>query len=111
MGYFGAKKTKNRYDGKPFLKLVDSFVLKCIGKLDPDQEAILDKLTPKFQETFKCTGTWEEIVIVQLEYPPSIRNEISRLWVKNQEIARINSVSLSPMQFVEMFVAKNITES
>jgi len=44
MGFFGfGKKPQpvDRYAGKPFLKLTDSFVLKCIDELDPAHEALL----------------------------------------------------------------------
>lgn len=46
----------DRYAGKPFLKLVDAFVLKCISALDPTQQAPLVQMAPKFQETFGCPG-------------------------------------------------------
>ena len=77
MGLFGfGKKPQpvDRYAGKPFLKLVDSFVLKAIGELDPSQESLLVQMTPKFQETFACSGSWEEIVISQLQFPPIFAN-------------------------------------
>ena len=108
---FGKKpKTTDRYDGKPFLRLVDSFVLKCIGELHPDQEAALIRLTPKFQEVYASSETWDEIVISQMHFPSNIREEISKLWEKNLIIAEQNDVVLSPEQFVEMFVSSNIGE-
>jgi hypothetical protein len=44
MGFLGfGKKPQpvDRYAGKPFLKLTNSFVLKCIDELDPAHEALL----------------------------------------------------------------------
>jgi len=114
MGFFGfGKKPQpvDRYAGKPFLKLVDSFVLKCIGELDPSQEAILVAMTPKLHATFSTSGTWEDIVIERLNFPETIRTSISTMWSKNQEIAKQNGVTLAPMQFVEMFVASNVEAS
>jgi hypothetical protein len=114
MGIFGFGKkpqTADRYAGKPFLKLIDSFVLKSIGELDPSQESLLVQMTPKFQETFACSGSWEDIVISQLQFPPNIRESIQEIWNKNQDIAKQNGVVLAPMQFVEMFVANNVTDS
>ena len=114
MGLFGfGKKPEpiDRYVGKPFLKLVDSFVLKSIGELDPSQEALLVQMTPKFQEVFSSVGSWEEIVISQLQFSPDIRSAIQAMWVKNQEIAQQNGVTLAPMQFVEMFVSSNVENS
>ncbi|WMW80074.1 hypothetical protein RF679_15680 [Undibacterium cyanobacteriorum] len=112
MGLFGfGKKSQpvDRYAGKPFLKLVDSFVLKAIGELDPSQEALLVQMTPRFQEAYACSGSWEEIVISQLQFPPNIRESVQSMWTKNQAIAKQNGVTLAPMQFVEMFVANNVT--
>lgn len=102
---------QDRYAGKPFLKLVDSFVLKCIDELDVSQENLLLQMTPKLQKTFSHTGSWEEIVMDQLHLGPDVRTTIRTLWAKNQEIAKQNGVVLSPMQFVEMFVANNVTDT
>jgi hypothetical protein len=102
---------QERYAGKPFLKLVDSFVLKCIGALDQPTEAALGQMTPKLRQTFNHTGTWEEIVMHQLGFDPTIRSAIRDLWERNQEIARQNGATLTPMQFTEMFVAKNVSNA
>ena len=96
----------DRYAGKPFLKLVDSFVLKCIGELDPAQEAVLRKMEPKLRQTYSCDGSWDDIIISVLHFSPDIRTSIRDLWLKNQAIARQNQVTLTPMQLVEMFVEK-----
>ena len=114
MGIFGfGKKPEpvDRYIGKPFLKLVDSFVLKCIGELDLSQETMLVKMTPKLQEVYLSGGTWEDIVVAQLHFPPNIGEAIQSMWVKNKNIAKQNGVTLTPMQFVEMFVTNNVEAS
>lgn len=102
---------QDRYAGKPFLKLVDSFVLKCIGELDASQEDQLLQMTPKLQQTFSHSGSWEEIVMDQLHFSPEVRPAIKDLWAKNQDIAKQNGATLTPMQFVEMFVANNVTNT
>jgi len=104
-------KPQDRYKDKPFLKLVDSFVLKCIGKLDPSQEYLLKKMEPKLQGSYNLTGSWDEIVVSQLEFGPDIEEAICGLWVKNQAIAKENGVELSPIEFTEMFVANNVTNT
>lgn len=105
------KEVPDRYAGKPFLKLVDSFVLQCIGELDSSQEALLQQMTPKLQQTFNSSGTWEDIVMSELRFGPEIRTAISELWIKNQGIAKQKGTTLAPMQFVEMFVDNNVTNS
>ena len=54
------------------------------------------------------TGTWEEIVLSQLNLSPDVRASIQALWERNQTIAKQNGVVLTPLQFTEMFVEKNI---
>ena len=108
-GLFKKKQPADRYAGKPFLRLVDAFVLKAIGHLDRSQDAVLQQMTPKLQETFKRAGNWEEIVMAELRFEPEIRTAIRELWEKNQVIARQNGVSLTPQAFTEMFVANNVT--
>jgi hypothetical protein len=101
----------DRYAGKPFLKLVDSFVLKCIGELDSETEAKIREMEPKLRQIYRSDGTWDEIIISELHFSPDIRTAIRDLWVKNQAIAKQQQVTLTPMQFVEMFVAKNVTNA
>ncbi|HEY0061795.1 MAG TPA: hypothetical protein VGC21_06720 [Telluria sp.] len=98
----------NRYEGKPFLKFVDSFILKTIGALDPDMEVKLAAVTPKLRQTFDSEGTWEDIVMEQLDYGPEVRGAIRQLWEANQALARQAGGELTPMQFVTVFVAENI---
>ena len=102
------KPKPDRYAGKPFLKLIDSFVLDCIGELDQSQKAQIEKMLPKLQATFKNNGTWQEIVIEQLKFGPDIRSEVNELWAKNQDIAKQNGATLEPIQFVIMFVDSNV---
>lgn len=101
----------DRYAGKPFLKLVDSFVLNCIGELDPASENTLRQMEPKLRQVYNCEGSWEDVVISVLHFGPDIRTSIRDLWLKNQAIAQAQQATLTPMQFVEMFVEKNVTQA
>lgn len=100
----------NRYAGKPFLLWVDSFILKAIGHLDPVMEAKLEAATPKLRESFNATGSWEDIVMEQLEYTSGVRDSLRALWAENQALAAEAGGELLPMQFVEVFVAENIMD-
>lgn len=115
MGLFNlfkkSPREQGRYIGKPLLKLVDAFVLKCIGELDAKSEAGLRAMEPKLPQIYNCSGTWEDIIIAQLKFPPDIRTEIREMWVQNQEIASERNQTLSPTQFVEMFVEQNVTSA
>lgn len=100
----------NRYAGKPFLVWVDSFILKAIDRLDPEMEAKLEKATPALREAYSTTGSWEEIVMEQLDYTGEVRGAIRELWAENQALAQEQGAELTPMQFVEVFVADNIMD-
>lgn len=100
----------NRYAGKPFLVWVDSFILKAIGRLGPEMEAKLEKATPDLRKAFDSTGSWEDIVMEQLEYTSAVRGAIQELWAENQALAAEQGAELTPMQFVEVFVAENIMD-
>ncbi len=100
----------NRYEGKPFLKFVDSFILKAIGALDPAMAAKLDAATPQLQQAFGSSGSWEDIVIEQLAFEPDVRAQIGALWETNTALARASGGELTPMQFVTVFVADNIMD-
>jgi hypothetical protein len=100
----------NRYAGKPFLVWVDSFILNTIGHLDPEMALKLAKATPRLREAYGSDGSWEEIVMEQLDFDPSVRDAIRTLWEENQQRARAQGGALAPMQFVELFVAENIMQ-
>ena len=108
---FNKKKPTNRYDGKPFLKLVDSFVLKCINELDETQEQLLKEMEPKLQGTYNSTGTWDEIVMQELGFDENVIPAIKDLWEKNIAIAKENKAELSPKEFTIMFVDTNVTNT
>lgn len=68
-------------------------------------------MAPKLQETLSTARTWKEIMIEQLHFPADIQNSIKMMWTKNQGIAKQNGMTLTPMQFVEMFVASNVEDA
>ncbi|MFI5734431.1 hypothetical protein ACIA49_30220 [Kribbella sp. NPDC051587] len=71
----------DRYAGRPFLKLVDSYVLSLIGELDPDTARSLEQLTPKLNEAYGLSGaTWQEVVHSQLQLPPDVAVQVVSGW-------------------------------
>jgi len=84
--------------------------LKCIGELNPSQEALLAAMTPTLQANFSTTGTPDELVTERLHFPSNIRDSVNAKWSKNEQIAKQNGLTLVPMQFVEMFVANKVED-
>ena len=70
----------DRYEGKPFLRLLDSYVLDAIGHLDPEAEAALTRMEPKFQETFGASGDWRTLVAEQMQFPEGMAGAILEMW-------------------------------
>ncbi|MET7278687.1 hypothetical protein ABZS29_10700 [Kribbella sp. NPDC005582] len=71
----------DRYAGRPFLKLVDSYVLSLIGELDPATAESLERMAPKLNETYGLSGaTWQEVVRSQLHLPPDTARQIVDGW-------------------------------
>ncbi len=98
-----------RYQGKPFLRLLELYVFWALGKLSDHDRELLVQMTPKLQQTYSKTGEWHEIIAAVMEFPPHMPTLIQDMWARNQEIAARNRVMLEPQQFAEMFVDSNLT--
>ena len=66
----------DRYAGKPFLRLLECYVLSLIGQLDDGQQEKLHRMEPKLAGVYGAEGTWFEIVGAQMDFPPSMPNQI-----------------------------------
>jgi len=100
--------TKNqRYQGKPFLRLLECYVLKCLDLLSEPDGKNLAAMQPKLAETYGKRGTWDEIIAATMEFPENMPSLICDMWARNREIANANGVTLTPQQFAEIFVDQN----
>lgn len=99
----------SRYDRKPLLRLLELYVLHVIGKISRDDADYMVGITPKLREIYGCSGEWQDIIAASVKLPQHASADIRSMWEKNQEIARINNVTLSPQQFAEMFVDENFS--
>ena len=61
--------TPDRYDGKPFLRLIDCYVLDAIGELDAGQRKTMQAMEPALRTVYEQSGTWQEIVRSQVRLP------------------------------------------
>ena len=97
----------SRYDGKPFLRLLDSYVLKAIGCLDPQQEAGLVAMEPKLAEVYGSTGGWDAIVAGQMDFPEGLSTQILQIWEAGKRKAAELGVVPDPNEFTRQFVDAN----
>lgn len=98
----------DRYDGKPFLRLLDSYVLDAIGHLDADAQANLTRLEPKFHQAFNATGDWRTIVATTMKFPDGMPRAIREVWEKGRvRFVELNKQEPDPAEFTQIFVDKN----
>lgn len=98
----------SRYEGKPFLKLVDFYILKSIGKLEPGQLNALAQIEPKLRETYALQGTWFEIVAKQMDLPDNFSSLINAQWDSYSNYMQQNGLTADPMEFTYRFVDTNL---
>lgn len=95
----------DRYAGKPFLRLLESYVLDAIGHLDPTSEAALTASEPEFRKTFVATGNWREIVVARMQFPEGIQGAIREVWEAGRvRFKEANGSEPDPVEFTRIFV-------
>ena len=102
------RSSKSRYEGKPLLKILESYTLKAIGKLPEEDDNKLHVITPKLAQIYGHRGTWVEIIATIMKFPPNMPTMINEMWERNQTIAIKENLTLTPQQFAEMFVDQNL---
>ena len=98
----------DRYEGKPFLRLLDSYVLDAIDKLDDANAKWLVEAEPYFRETFGGSGSWQDIVAQRMQFPEGMQSAIAETWQKGRvRFVEQNGHEPEPVQFAHMFVDQN----
>ncbi|MES2789671.1 MAG: hypothetical protein V4719_08625 [Planctomycetota bacterium] len=96
-----------RYFGKPFLRLVECYVLEAIGKLSTEDRVRLNDMAPQLRQVYGVDGSWDLIVASVMNFPASLPKQIEGIWIANREKSTSSGEELTPEDFVEMFVDKN----
>ncbi|MBB4840739.1 hypothetical protein HNP52_003836 [Sphingomonas kyeonggiensis] len=95
----------DRYAGKPFLRLLDSYVLDAIGHLDAEQDTKLTAMEPRFREVFGEEGDWRAIVVARMRFPDGIAGAIRQVWDKGRDrFVAANGREPDPVEFTQVFV-------
>lgn len=98
----------NRYEGKPFLRLLDSYVLAVIGHLDEPNRQWLTAAEPHFRATFQHDGTWQQIVAAQMQFPEGMEASITEVWEKGKvRFLEDTGAEPDPVVFTHQFVDTN----
>ncbi len=97
----------DRYAGKPFLRLLECYVLHSAGQLDENQNNTLQRMEPKLREIYGTGGPWMEIVRKQMAFPDTLPAKIQALWDGYVQQARRQGLEPDPNDFALRFVDEN----
>ena len=97
----------SRYVGKPFLRLLDSYVLDAIGELDDHTAAALIAAEPMLFQTFGSAASWREVVTRQMEFPEELADKINQIWQEGNVRAVAAGIVPDPLEFTHVFVDTN----
>ena len=97
----------DRYQSRPFLRLLDSYILDAIGQLGDEPRKGLETMQPRFAKIFGIDQPWQEIVRAQMELPDSLPEQIRMIWAGYLLHAQQQGQPVSPNEFVEQFVNEN----
>ncbi|MEO5939034.1 MAG: hypothetical protein ABIQ43_08500 [Sphingomonas sp.] len=98
----------DRYAGKPFLRLLDSYVLDSIGHLAADAQAMLTRLEPQFHKAFNATGDWRTIVVTTMKFPDGMSGAVREVWEKGKvRFVKEHGHEPDPAEFTRIFVDTN----
>lgn len=100
----------DRYSAKPFLRLLECYVLHAIGQLEDQQRVLLQKMEPKLEHVYAMKGSWLEIVKTQMDLPETLPSQIQDIWEKYLETARQKGVAVNPDKFAAEFVDNNFPD-
>ncbi len=94
-----------RYDGKPFLKLVDAYVIDAIGHMDPATELELTLMETDMQAQTGLTGDWRSMVEQRMKFPPGMVGAIREVWDKGRiKFLASTGREPDPLEFTMHFV-------
>ena len=97
----------DRYEGRPFVRFLDCYVLDAIGELEDPQRRALEAMEPKLAATFNSTGSWQQMVATQMEFPETLPEKIRTIWENGKAKASELGFSVDPSEFTRQFVDTN----
>lgn len=98
----------DRYTDKPFLKLLDCYVLDAIGHLDPKTDADLTSIEPQLHQAFEAHGPWRGIVEDKLGFQDGMQAAILEVWQNGrQKFVEAQGHEPDPGEFTRIFIDTN----
>lgn len=96
-----------RYEGKPFLRVLELYIMWCADQLPPGEVGRVDELTPYLQNAFNRTGPWHQIVAKEMQFPDDLPQRVRDRWKEFVEHAEKAGQTPSPELFAQAFVDQN----
>jgi hypothetical protein len=90
-----------------FRALLHNYVLWCIDQLDEDKRLKLDAIAPKLARSFRRKGSWQDIVAIEMDFPPNMPDVIRGLWQRNLQRFQEAGESPDPNVFAATIVEEN----
>lgn len=100
----------DRYKGKPFLRLLECYILNVVGQLDDKQYSALERMEPKLREVYKSEGSWVEVVAKQMEFTGDFHEQVRALWNRYSAHLKQQGFDVDSNQFVVRFVDDNFPQ-
>jgi hypothetical protein len=100
----------NRYDGKPFLRLLECYVLEAVGQLHEEQRETLLRMEPQICQVYQRDGAWFEVINAEMGFTEATVTQIREVWEANLEKAKEMGATIDPnafaIDYVDQFFAK-----
>ncbi|WP_066554221.1 hypothetical protein [Croceicoccus bisphenolivorans] len=98
----------DRYSGKPFLKLLDAYVVDAIGHMDGATELELAAMEPQMRGALGLSGDWRSLVEQRMKFPAGMSGAIREVWDKGRlKFIAGNGREPDPLEFTIHFVDTN----
>lgn len=99
----------DRYEGKPFLRLLECYVLWSVDHLPLGQAEKLEEMAPRLAATYGVDGTWQDIVAAQMEFSNGLPGALREMWERTLAIAGEQRVTVDPEVWAQQVVDSNFT--
>lgn len=93
-----------RYEGKPFLRLLECYVLEAVGQLHDEQRETLVKMQPQICQMYQRDGAWFEVINAEMGFSEATVAQIREVWAANLENAKELDATIDPNGFAIDYV-------
>src|SRR5687767_7461364 len=95
-----------RYKDKPFLLMLESYVLDAIGELPQHMEQLAKSVSSKLFGG----GDWRRRLREEVGFDKSLNEQLKQLWKENQQIAKEKGAELLAQDFAQVLVEANFSQ-